>query len=57
MNIGMATVHVNVGDRIVSGNTYKCKEVLKRYGLAFNGHEKYREGTREQIIELVKQYA
>lgn len=57
MDIGMARVLVNIGDRIVSGNTYKCKETLKQYGLKFNGSEKYWEGTRENITELVRQYA
>lgn len=57
MEIGMANVIVNLGDCIVSGNTYKCKDVLKRYGLFFNGYEKHWEGSREEIIALVKDYA
>lgn len=57
MEIGMSRVLVNLGDRIVSGNTYKCKETLKQYGLKFNSYEKYWEGSREDLIELVRNYA
>lgn len=45
-------VHFNLGEGIVSGSTYGCKETLKRYGLKFNGHEKYWEGTPEQVKKL-----
>lgn len=50
-------VLVNLGDGVVSGETYKCKETLKAYGLKFNGHEKYWEGAIEDIEELVRSYA
>lgn len=45
-------VHFNLSEGIVSGSTYKCKETLKRYGLKFNGHEKYWEGTPEQVKKI-----
>lgn len=49
-------VHFNLGDGIVSGSTYGCKETLKRYGLKFNGHEKYWEGTTDNVKALAIEY-
>ena len=48
---------INLGDGIVSGETYGCKETLKAYGLKFNGHEKYWEGSTEDIEDLVRAYS
>lgn len=42
-------VHFNLSEGIVSGSTYRCKEILKGYGLKFNGSEKYWEGTPDQV--------
>lgn len=51
--IGECRVHFNLREGIVSGSTYRCKETLKSYGLKFNGHEKYWEGTPDQVKNLV----
>lgn len=51
-SIGTARVHFNINEGIVSGNTYRCKETLKNYGLRFNGIERYWEGTPDQVKEL-----
>lgn len=56
-NISGCEVLINLGDGIVSGETYKCKETLKAYGLKFNGHEKYWEGSVKDIEDLVRAYA
>ncbi len=55
-SIGTARVHFNINEGIVSGNTYRCKETLKQYGLRFNGTEKYWEGTCDQVRELALDY-
>lgn len=57
IEINGSRVLINIGDGIVSGNTYRCKETLKQYGLKFNGTEKYWEGNRTSIEELVRNYA
>lgn len=46
----------NLGDGIVSGNTFYCKKVLKEYGLRWNPSEKYWEGNPEAIKDIVKLY-
>lgn len=56
-NIRGCEVLINLGDGIVSGETYGCKETLKAYGLKFNGHEKYWEGSTEDIEDLVRAYS
>lgn len=56
-NLSGCEVLINLGDGIVSGETYGCKETLKAYGLKFNGHEKYWEGSVKDIEELVRTYA
>lgn len=56
-NIAGCKVLINLGDGIVSGETYGCKETLKSYDLKFNGHEKYWEGSVKDIEELVRAYA
>ena len=56
-NISGCEVLINLGDGIVSGETYGCKETLKAYGLKFNGHEKYWEGSTKDIEDLVRAYA
>ncbi|MCB6610173.1 hypothetical protein V3C10_04410 [[Clostridium] symbiosum] len=54
--IAGCSVHFNLGDGIVSGNTFRCKEILRRYGLHFNFSEKYWEGSRDSIRKLALDY-
>ena len=46
----------NLGDGIVSGETYYCRKILKNYGLRWNPYEKYWEGKPEAVEDLVRFY-
>lgn len=50
-------IHFNMGDGIISGQTYKVRDILKDYGLKFNGTEKYWEGSREKIENMLMVWA
>ncbi|MGF7145277.1 hypothetical protein HNQ56_003718 [Anaerotaenia torta] len=41
----------------VEGNTFKAREILKKFGLGWNGYEKVWEGTQKQMQELCRAYA
>lgn len=55
INGAYCTVMIATG--YVEGNTYKAKEILKNYGLSYNGYEKVWEGTQSQLQDLCRVYA
>jgi hypothetical protein len=57
LNINGIYCEVNTFNGYVVGNTYKVREILKQYGLEYNGYERLWEGNREAVQELCREFA
>lgn len=44
----------NLGDGVVSGNTFNCRKTLKEFGLKWNPDEKYWYGSPEKVEDIVR---
>ena len=44
----------NLGDGIVSGDTFHCRKTLKDFGLKWNPYEKYWFGKPEDVESIVR---
>ncbi len=57
LNINGIYCEANTFNGYVTGNTYKVREILKQFGLEYNGYERLWEGNHETIQELCREFA